>query len=84
MIWCMKNFRTSRRRSYSQVIRVDRGVVIVDLGRAEGFIFPQEQVKNEHYKERDRIKAYVLEVKKTPKGPQILLSRTHPGLLKRL
>ncbi len=67
-----------------QVIRVDRGVVIVDLGRAEGFIFPQEQVKNEHYKERDRIKAYVLEVKKTPKGPQILLSRTHPGLLKRL
>jgi len=67
-----------------QVIRVDRGIVIVDLGRAEGFIFPQEQVRSEQYRERDRIKAYVVEVKKTPKGPQILLSRTHPGLLKRL
>ncbi len=67
-----------------QIIRVDRGVVIVDLGRAEGFILPQEQARGERYRERDRIKSYVLEVKKTPKGPQILLSRTHPGLLKRL
>jgi len=67
-----------------QIIRVDRGVVIVDLGRAEGFILPKEQPKGERYRERDRIKCYVLEVKKTTKGPQILLSRTHPGLLKRL
>ncbi len=67
-----------------QIIRVDRGVVIVDLGRAEGFILPQEQARGERYRERDRIKSYVLEVKKTSKGPQILLSRTHPGLLKRL
>lgn len=67
-----------------QVIRVDRGVVIVDLGRAEGFILPQEQPRGEKYRERDRVKSYVLEVKKTSKGPHILLSRTHPGLLKRL
>ncbi len=67
-----------------QIIRVDRGVVIVDLGRAEGFILSQEQPRGERYRERDRIKSYVLEVKKTTKGPQILLSRTHPGLLKRL
>lgn len=67
-----------------QVVRVERGIVIVDLGRIEGFILPQEQAKGEHYQERDRLKAYVLEVKKTTKGPQILLSRTHPGLLKRL
>ena len=67
-----------------QVIRVDRGVVIVDLGRAEGFILPKEQPRGERYRERGRIKSYVLEVKRTPKGPQILLSRTHPGLLKRL
>ena len=67
-----------------QVIRVDRGVVIVDLGRAEGFILPKEQPRGERYRERGRIKSYVLEVKMTPKGPQILLSRTHPGLLKRL
>jgi N utilization substance protein A len=50
----------------------------------EGFILPPEQVRSEKYKERDRLKAYVLEVRKSPKGPQILLSRTHPGLLKRL
>ncbi len=67
-----------------QVVRVERGIVIVDLGRVEGFILPQEQVRSEKYKERDRVKAYVLEVRKSPKGPQILLSRTHPGLLKRL
>ncbi|MGI6662130.1 MAG: transcription termination factor NusA [Bacillota bacterium] len=67
-----------------QVVRVERGIVIVDLGRVEGFILPQEQVRGEKYNERDRLKAYVLEVRKTTKGPQILLSRTHPGLLKRL
>lgn len=67
-----------------QVVRVERGIVIVDLGRIEGFMLPQEQVRAEKYRERDRLKAYVLEVRKTPKGPQILLSRTHPGLLKRL
>ncbi len=67
-----------------QVVRVERGVVIIDLGRVEGFILPQEQVRSERYQERDRLKAYVLEVKKSSRGPQILLSRTHPGLLKRL
>jgi N utilization substance protein A len=67
-----------------QIVRVERGIVIVDLGRAEGYILPQEQVRGERYSERARIKAYVLEVKRTSKGPQIMLSRTHPGLLKRL
>lgn len=67
-----------------QIVRIERGIVIVDLGRVEGFLMPQEQVRTEKYAERDRIKAYVLEVKKTTKGPQIFLSRTHPGLLKRL
>ena len=67
-----------------QVVRVERGVVIVELGGVEGFVLSQEQVRGEKYQERDRLKAYVLEVRRTPKGPQILLSRTHPGLLKRL
>lgn len=67
-----------------QIVRVERGVVIVELGGVEGYVLPQEQVRGEKYQERDRLKAYVLEVRKTPKGPQILLSRTHPGLLKRL
>ncbi len=67
-----------------QVIRIDRGVAIIDLGRAEGFLTPREQIRGERYRERDRLKAYVVEVRRTPRGPQIILSRTHPGLLKRL
>jgi len=67
-----------------QIVRVERGVVIVDLGRIEGYILPPEQVRGEKYAERDRLKAYLLEVRKTTKGPQVFLSRTHPGLLKRL
>ena len=44
----------------------------------------QEQVKTEHFKPTERIKLYVVEVKNTPKGPKILVSRTHPELVKRL
>jgi len=58
--------------------------VMVDLGRAEGILTPQEQMPNETYRQNDRIKVYIVQVNKTTKGPQILLSRTHPGLLKRL
>lgn len=58
--------------------------VYIDLGRAEALLAPSEQVPTEKYNRGDRIKAYVTEVKKTTKGPQILVSRTHPGLLKRL
>lgn len=66
------------------VQRVENGNVYVDLGTAEGLIIPNEQIPGEVYNYRDRVKCYVLEVKKTTKGPQIVLSRTHPGLLKRL
>lgn len=58
--------------------------VYIDLGRAEAILTPAEQIASEKYKSGDRIKTYVIEVKKTTKGPQILVSRTHPGLLKRL
>lgn len=58
--------------------------VFVDLGRAEALLAPAEQIPTERYSQGDRIKTYVIEVKKTTKGPQILVSRTHPGLLKRL
>lgn len=66
------------------VARIEGRTVIVDLGRVEGIIPPQEQVKGEKLTQGERIKAYVVEVKKTNKGPEIILSRTHPGLLKRL
>ena len=64
--------------------RVERGTVYVDLGSTEGLLMANEQVPGERYMSRDRMKFYVTEVKRTGKGPQILRSRTHPGLLKRL
>ena len=66
------------------VQRVSKNNVMVNLGKAEGILAPSEQMHGEEYNQGDRIKAYILEVKKTTKGPQILLSRTHPGLVKRL
>lgn len=64
--------------------RVSKNNVLVDLGKTEGILAPSEQIQGEVYDQGDRLKAYILEVKKTTKGPQILLSRTHPGLVKRL
>ncbi|MDW7675052.1 MAG: transcription termination factor NusA [Bacillota bacterium] len=58
--------------------------IYIDLGKAEAILAPTEQIPGEIYKHGDRIKTYIVEVKKTTKGPQILVSRTHPGLLKRL
>lgn len=66
------------------VQRVNKNNVLIDLGKTEGIILPSEQIPGEHYNQGDRIKVYLLEVKKTTKGPQVLLSRTHPGLVKRL
>ena len=58
--------------------------VSVNLGKADGVLSENEQVKGEEFKPTERIKVYILEVKDTQKGPRILLSRTHPGLVKRL
>ncbi len=58
--------------------------VSVNLGKADGILSENEQVKGEEFRPTERIKVYILEVKDTPKGPRILLSRTHPGLVKRL
>ncbi len=67
------------------VQRVDKNIMIVDLGKIEGIMTANEQVEGEEYKVNDKIKAYVLEVQKNSKGvPQMLISRTHPGFVKRL
>lgn len=66
------------------VHRIEKRTVIVELGKAEGILPEREQIPVERYNPGDRIRAYVLEVKKTARGPQITLSRTHPGLLARL
>ncbi len=59
-------------------------IIYVDLGKIEAVLLPSEQVPDETYKFNERIKAFVVEVKKTSKEPKILISRTHPGLIKRL
>ncbi len=66
------------------VHRIEKRNVIVELGKAEGFLPEREQIPGERINPGDRIRAYVLEVKKTARGPQITLSRTHPGFLARL
>jgi transcription termination/antitermination protein NusA len=66
------------------VQRVEHRNVMIDLGKAEAALPPQEQIPGEAYRQSERMKTYVIEVKKTTKGPQIVVSRTHPGLLKRL
>ncbi len=66
------------------VHRVEKRNVIVEIGRAEAVLAEREQIPGERHGPGDRIRAYVVEVKKGVKGPQILLSRSHPGLLVRL
>lgn len=66
------------------VQRQDHRFIYVDLGRVEALMPIGEQMPNESYKHNDRIKAFITKVEKTTKGPQIMISRSHPGLLKRL
>ena len=58
--------------------------VSINLGKADAVLSENEQVKGETFQPTHRIKVYILEVKDTPKGPRIVVSRTHPGLVKRL
>ena len=58
--------------------------ISINLGKADAILNESEQVKGEHFRPTDRIKVYITEVKNTPKGPRIQVSRTHPGFVKRL
>lgn len=66
------------------VLRKDKGNVLIDLGRIEAILTPSEQIPGEDYVYNSRIKLYIVEVKNTTKGAQVVISRTHPGLVKRL
>jgi N utilization substance protein A len=66
------------------VQRFDKGAIIVNLGRAEAELPTKEQIPKENYKQGDRIRAYILDVKQYSRGPQIILSRTHPNFLSAL
>ena len=63
------------------VQRYERRDLLVDLGRAEGVIPPNEQAHNEWFRQGDRVRAYVMEVKTSQRGPQVVLSRAQPGFL---
>ena len=67
-----------------QVQRISGDTIFVNLGKTEGILSANEQVPGERYKMNDRLKVFIMDVKKTTKGPQVFLSRSHPGLVKRL
>ena len=64
--------------------RMEKQNVYIDLGKVEAVLAVNEQIPGEIYQCHDRMKTYILEVKRTSKGTQVMVSRTHPGLLKRL
>ena len=63
------------------ILHQERGDIIVDLGKAEGILPKKEQVYKEDFKRGERMKAFLLDVRRSGKGAQVILSRTHPGLL---
>src|SRR5215203_6372964 len=66
------------------VQRADSRAVIVELGKAEAVMPAREQVPTERYRPGQRVKVYLLEVNKDPRGPQLIVSRSHPNLIRRL
>lgn len=64
------------------VYRFEKGALLVDLGKTEGILPKREMSPRDSYRQGDSIRAHILEVRKTIKGPQIILSRSHPGFVK--
>ena len=95
-VFVQKNREAERTNSYNEFIekkgqivtgkveRISNGTMLISLGRTEGRVPASEQVKTETFKPGERIKVYVMDVKKESKGPQVLLSRSHPGLVRGL
>ena len=95
-VFVQKNREAERINSYNEFIgkkgqivtgrveRINNGTMLISLGRTEGRVPNSEQVRTETFRPGDRIKVYVMDVKKDNKGPQVLLSRSHPGLVRGL
>ncbi len=66
------------------VRRFEKGAIIVDLGKTEGILPSREQVHSESYRPGDRVQAFIIDIARNARGPQIILSRTHPGLVVKL
>ena len=67
-----------------RVLRIEDGNVIVEVGKTEAILVPEEQVAGEVFQPGDMLRAYIADVKKGGKGPQVYLSRTHPNFLRRI
>ncbi len=66
------------------VQRMEKGNVYINIGRAEAVLLSKEQIPGESYRQGERLRVYILDVQKNSKGPQVFLSRTHPGFLVKL
>src|SRR3989475_6222903 len=78
-------FKGRKGELFSGIVqRFEKKNIIVNLGRTDAILPEKEQIPRERYRQGDRIRAYILDVELTGKGPQIVLSRTHPGLLIKL
>ncbi|MDA1169425.1 MAG: transcription termination factor NusA [bacterium] len=66
------------------VQRIEAETVFIDIGRTTGVLFPNEQIRGERYRVNQRVRVYVVKVVLSSRGPEILLSRSHPGMIKRL
>lgn len=66
------------------VQQIEKGNILVNLGRTEALLPYKEQIRKEHYRQGDNIRACIVEVKNNPKGPQVIISRTAPDFLARL
>lgn len=67
-----------------KIVRPDRRGILIDVGHAEAILAPKEQLSGEEYLSGRRIKVYVLEVRRNPRNVELFVSRTHPGLVKKL
>ena len=67
-----------------KVVRIEDNNLIVEVGKTEAILVPSEQTISDNYKIGDYVRAYIIEVKKGGKGPQVYLSRTHPNFVRRL
>jgi N utilization substance protein A len=77
-----KEFKTRKGElATGTVQRFEKKNIIVNLGRADAVLPEKEQIPRERYRQGDRIRAYIVDVELSSRGPQIILSRTHPGLL---
>jgi len=63
---------------------MEKGNLYIGIGRAEAVLLSKEQIPGESYRQGERLRAYILDVQKSSKGPQMFLSRTHPGFVVKL